>query len=79
MKRYFFCAYGNMIRWSDKVESSDDAALSTFGVVDGVTYLLIGTQSPKYFTAQRKYDLHKELAKKHKNRTGNIIKGFGID
>lgn len=70
-KCYYLCAYGHVIRYSQKCYSAHEAAQYCYGVTDRVTCLNLGTRSPRYVTHAQKVKWQEELEKLHKERTGN--------
>lgn len=71
--QYYFCAYGHVVRWSQKVATAEAAARECFGVAERVTVLPVGGRSPGRFSNAKKLELYTELKKLHKKRTGNDL------
>lgn len=65
---YYYCAYGHVIRVSQKCRSEAEAAKYCFGVTDRVTCLNVGSRSPAYFSQKKKAELQAQLTEMHKQR-----------
>lgn len=76
MRQFYACAYGHVVRFSEKVATPQEAAMECFGVVNRVTVLEAGTSKVQL----RKHSYRKSLVEKltvlHKEKTGNDISSY---
>lgn len=79
---YYICAYGHVMRISVRVTSEHTASLDTFGIGMGgsernrVTVIRCDGKGWNYLTNERKEELRRQLAIKHKRLTGEVMGGY---
>lgn len=71
-KNQYICAYGHVMRVSDRVATEQEAAKNCFGVVDRVTCLAIAGNW-KYTSQKSRTELFEQLRKLHREKTGNEL------
>lgn len=69
----FACAYGHVMRISDKVADEKAAAINTFGVTSRVTVISYGNRAWRYLTNAERIKVEAALKAKHFEQTGNVI------
>lgn len=75
MKSYWLCAYGHVVRVSNRVDTREIAARECFGVPDGVTTIKVTGKGWRYLPTARRAKLLQSLGSKHYERTGDRIDG----
>lgn len=76
---FYLCAYGHVMRISQRTDDPKKAALECFGVSDRVTTLMLQGKSWAYRTMADRTQFIRLLAVKHKRLTGNALEGGGKD
>lgn len=76
-KPYHLCAYGHVVRCSERTEDKKEAMRQTFGLVaDRITVYTISGISWKYMTKKKQKEHLDKLKARHKAATGNEITQF---
>lgn len=72
-KKYYAVAYANAVRYSHAVTAAD-AALQAYGIVDADRMTVREFPgNPKYAPNYKKKEFMENLAKRHKEKTGNDL------
>lgn len=75
-RQYYLCAYGHVIRISDKCDDEHQAARECFGVTDRVTTFPAGTRKDILQSPKKRQELIDLLIAKHKVATGNDVTSY---